>query len=171
MKENYTFTSYAGVLLAVPIIFLTFLIAGEAKSEIADKTVIVAGLGGLLICGVVGVLSASVPCCFDAKRREVTFTVCLLKHYTIRYSDIRSIAVTREHFDTRFGTKWEETIRFVLADGEKSFTASMPLDLDEIDDDPAALEKQCADSRFSKLKAYIEKRIDETARRAAEEWG
>ena len=168
MKERYTYSSYAGALLAAPILFLTVLIVAAAKSQDeSSKAFVAVGLIGLLICGALGVLSAWVPCRFDAKRREVTFT-CFLKQYTIRYSDIQSIEVTRSHFNTRYGTKWEETIRFVLTNGEQSFRAAMQLDLDELDGDPAALEKQYAESRFSKLKAYIEERIDEAQRRASE---
>ena len=158
MKEKFTYSSDIGLLLIFPT-FLVVIILTVALNKFWYGATVVSGIL-LLLCLLLLLISSFVPCSFEAQETEIRFIKAFIKTDVIKYSDIRSMEITREHNDTRYGTKWVETICFDLGSSKLTFSAAMDIDYDAVAKNPTYLTKQFETSQFSQLKRFIESKMD-----------
>lgn len=158
MKEKYTYPSDILYVILIPTFLLIFILSISLEAT----SVVVSAVSGtlLLFCLLLLLVSSYVPCSFEAQEKEVRFIKAFIKTDVIKYSDIRSMEISREHYDTRYGTRWLETICFKLDDRELTFSASMDIDYYKLDNDPTQLGKQFENSKFANLKRFIETKMN-----------
>ncbi|SEK37636.1 hypothetical protein [Ruminococcus albus] len=156
MKGQFTNSSDLALLLLFPTLIIATIFAETAtKWYVPNAVTVVFGILSLL-CLLTILISCYIPCSFDAKENEVRF----IKTDVIKYSDIWNIEIKREHHDTRYGTKCEETICFELNDRKLMFKAPLDINYDKVEIDPTYLTKQFETSQFSQLKRFIESKMD-----------
>ena len=98
---------------------------------------------------------------FTADEHTVTFRY-LLKKTVIAYENIKSIEVKAEYREERgkgITRYYAEVITFHCADGKDyTFAGKLDTDFEEILKDPSYLQKLTENSKFTRLKHYIEDR-------------
>ena len=158
MKEEFTYPSNMTYVFLFPTFVVTFVFVIAADKDWYDGFAVFGIL--LLLCFLILLILSFVPCSFDAQEKEVKFIKAFIKTDVIKYSEIRSMEIKREHYDTRYGTRWLETICFKLDDRELTFSSIMDIDYDKLSADPDELGKQFDNSKFSQLKRYIESKMN-----------
>ncbi|MBR0529295.1 MAG: hypothetical protein IJJ76_05945 [Ruminococcus sp.] len=158
MKEEFTYPSNMTYVFLFPTLVVIFVFVIAAEKGWYGGFVVFGIL--LLLCFLILLILSFVPCSFDAQEKEVKFIKAFIKTDVIKYSEIRSMEIKREHYDTRYGTRWLETICFKLDDRELTFSSIMDIDHDKVALNPANLTKQFDNSKFSQLKRYIESKMN-----------
>ncbi|EGC03867.1 hypothetical protein [Ruminococcus albus] len=158
MREEFTYPSNMTYVFLFPTFVVTFVFVIAADKDWYDGFAVFGIL--LLLCFLILLILSFVPCSFDAQEKEVKFIKAFIKTDVIKYSEIRSMEIKREHYDTRSGTHWLETICFKLDDRELTFSSIMDIDYDKLSADPDELGKQFDNSKFSQLKRYIESKMN-----------
>ena len=109
---------------------------------------------------IVIIVAMSAQASFTADDHAVTFRY-LLKKTVIHYESIKSIDLKTEYREqsVRGGVNryYAEVISFHCADGkDHTFAGKLETDFEAILKDPNYLQKQTDNSKFSRLKAFIE---------------
>lgn len=159
MKEKYTFAyNEDGTENALAFIWAFVMVVLIIIIGLATKSALLGMLIFFLMLAVLLVIE-SAKASFDAGRKKVTFSH-LGKNTVIRYDDIMDMKLERQNRETRGRggvTRFYAETLTITADGkEYIFTAKMDIDYDRVAQDPASLQEQFENSKFSKLKRYIE---------------
>ena len=163
MREKYTrffdndTTTAIGCGVAIVMLFISVL-AGVATRSTAG-----AGLAFMLIVIIMVAFNITEPkASFDADDTQVTFSY-LGRKTVIRYGEIKDMKIERRNneFKTRSGIQrcYVETLTITTTDKTYEFKAQMDIDYDKIAMNPTDLTVQFENSKFSKLKTYIEEHI------------
>ena len=162
---NYDFPKNGGGSIfgcgAAPIWCVWFIICISIAGKIDDSVGFVLFIFLAIIPLIIMIIVAmSVQANFTADDHAVTFRY-LLKKTVIPYENIKSIEVNAElrEMRSRGGVNryYAEVISF-HCDGEKEyvFGGNLDIDFEAILKDPNYLQKQTENSKFSRLKAFIE---------------
>ena len=168
MKENYNHDfpqNGDGIILGcgAALIWCVWFIICMSIAEKIDDSAIGSVLGTFLAFIpfiIMSIVSMSAQANFTADDHAVTFRY-LLKKTVIPYENIKSIEVNAElrEMRSRGGVNryYAEVISF-HCDGEKEyvFGGNLDIDFEAILKDPNYLQKQTENSKFSRLKAFIE---------------
>lgn len=154
--ENDTATAI-GCGVAIVMLFISAL-AGVATRSTAG-----AALAFTLIVITMAAFNITEPkASFDADDTQVTFSY-LGRKTVIRYGEIKDMKIERRNneFKTRSGIQrcYVETLTIYAKEKTYVFSAQMDIDYDEVAKDPASMTAQFENSKFSRLKRYIEERI------------
>ena len=168
MKEDYDhdfpkegdesiFGCGAGLIWAVWMLVCAYI--GATSDDRAAGTVLGTFLGLLPIIIMI-IVALSAQASFTADDHAVTFRY-LLKKTVIPYEKIKSIEVKTEYREqsVRGGVNryYAEVMTFHCADGKDyTFAGKLEVYFELILKDPSYLQKQTENSKFSKLKEYIE---------------
>jgi len=160
MKEEFNHTSkLTNLFILLTALSLGFNLNDHTREQPSYLYIL---MGAVLCISIPGMIFSGYSIWnFDAKNDKVVFSRSMLpEKQTIRYREISYIKVTRRHFATSTGTKWVETIHFILIDNsEISFYANLPIDYNKADY-PMYMEVQFNSSKFMKLKKYIDNKIN-----------
>ena len=159
MKEKYTFAyNEDGTENALACIWALVMMGLIIITALATKSALLGMLIFFVMLAVLLVIETS-KASFDAGRDGVTFSH-LGKKTVIRYDDITDMKLDRQNREvrgrggvTRF---YAETLTITAGGKEYKFTAKMEIDYNKVAQDPASLQEQFENSKFSKLKRYIE---------------
>ena len=170
MKENYNYDfpqNGDGSIFgcgAAPIWCVWFIIcisiAGKINDSVGSVLFIFLAIIPLIIMIIVAMSSQAN---FTADDHAVTFRY-LLKKTVIHYESIKSIDLKTEYREESIGggvnKYYTEVITFHCADGkDHTFAGKLETDFEEILKDPNYLQKQTENSKFSRLKRYIDEHI------------
>ena len=170
MKEDYNYdfpqngdgSIYGcGAALILCVWFIIGMFIAEKIDDRAIGSVIVIFLVFIPFIIVV-IVSTFAQASFTADDHAVIFRY-LLKKTVIPYESIKSIDLKTEYREqsVRGGVNkyYAEVITFHCADGkDHTFAGKLETDFEEILKDPNYLQKQTENSKFTKLKHYIEDR-------------
>ena len=170
MKENYNYDfpqNGDGIIFggcAALIWCVWFIICMSIAEKTGDKAIgSVLGIFLAIIPLIIMIIvSMSSQANFTADDHAVTFRY-LLKKTVIPYESIKSIDLKTEYREqsVRGGANkyYAEVITFHCADGkDHTFVGKLETDFEEILKDPNYLQKQTENSKFTRLKHYIEDR-------------
>ncbi|SFC56074.1 hypothetical protein [Ruminococcus albus] len=167
MKNNYTRASdfFSDEAIAWSGILPLFILLPLYTTIDNDKTIfvpiILIGIfAPIIVMSFLNVMMQEIS--FDANDTQVTFS-CLGKNTVIRYGEIKDMKIERRNneFKTRSGIQrcYVETLTITTASETHVFSAKMDIDYDKVAANPAELTVQFENSKFSRLKNYIEERI------------
>lgn len=119
-----------------------------------------------LIVAVVGtplsILFFNVPGRFTADDSSVSFRL-IFKKTEIPYSSIKSIELSREFIKGQLrgeGDRCIETIKFTCDNGKYSYNSFIEVNMEAVAKAPEQLAEQFSQSKFSRLKSYIDERAE-----------
>lgn len=159
MKEKYNRAYDADENIAINFIslgitFIAALFIGLATHSITGGT-----LTAIFIPSLVRTALNAIRSEFEAKKTCVTFRY-LIKETTIRYKDITNMKLERKNqeYQSRSGLSrgYIETLTITANGEDHVYSTAMDIDYDKVAEDPASLQEQFDNSKFSKLKRYIE---------------
>ncbi len=162
MKENYNYVFASKEDGPVMGCLVTMVIFGVPLMIVAltDDTMI-GTLFSILVFAIMLVILYTCKASFSADEHTVTFRY-LLKKTVIAYENIKSIEVKAEYREERgkgINRYYAEVITFHCADGKDyTFAGNLETDFEEILKDPSYLQKLTENSKFTRLKHYIEDR-------------
>lgn len=141
--------------LAITLIPLFVILAVNTPAAGTFSVLIVS-----IIMVVIIVLSLAPPAAsFEVNDTQVTFSY-LGRKTVIEYNHIKELKLERRHNErsTKGGIQrcYVETLTIRTAERVYSYSAEMDIDYDAVAKDPALLTEQFENSKFNKLKEYIE---------------
>lgn len=153
MNEKFTYKSEW-----FDIFIVLYLIAAIAATVFSY----IAGLILAVAVAPLSILFFNAPGRFTADDSSVSFRL-IFKKTEIPYGSIKSIELSREFIKGQLrgeGDRCIETIKFICGNDEYSFNSFIEVDMEAVAKAPGLLAEQFAQSKFSRLKSYIDERAE-----------
>ena len=158
MKEKYNRAYDADENIAINFISLGITFIAALFIGLATSSITCGYITAILVFSGITALKA-IKSEFEAKKTCVTFRY-LIKKTTIRYKDITNMKLERKNqeYQSRSGLSrgYIETLTITANGEEHVYSTAMDIDYDKVAEDPASLQEQFDNSKFSRLKRYIE---------------
>lgn len=161
MKEKYTYLiteDNSRFLSGCLVLFLMFGIpstVGITAGIIANSNEIAVAALILTFFIVFFIMTGTSSAEFEADKTMVTFRYPFRKTVIVHYNYITDMKLERRCIDGR-SRYYMETLTITAGGKEYTFSEKLDIDYDKAAEDPASLQEQFDNSKFSKLKRYIE---------------
>ena len=158
MKEKYNRAYDADENIAINFISLGITFIAALFIGLATSSITCGYITAILVFSGITALKA-IKSEFEAKKTCVTFRY-LIKETTIRYKYITNMKLERKNqeYQSRSGLSrgYIETLTITANGEDHVYSTAMDIDYDKVAEDPASLQEQFDNSKFSRLKRYIE---------------
>ncbi|SEK37892.1 hypothetical protein [Ruminococcus albus] len=165
MKIKYTYRSdylRAVIIWGTSIIICTMAVASVVKNEIVLLSLCIFMCVFFVIWVYFSWLLCNLPVEMVARKKTLKVTV-LFRETVIRYSDIESINIEREFRKAEMRGErdcYNEILTITdIHKKEYVYYRKINIDYDKVAADPDELKKKFENSKFAKLKAYIEEQM------------